>query len=129
MISMKKLWKKLTCSFFAALGMGTLVSCYGMPPNGFYTCVYGTVTDSSQNAVRGIKVTVKNNDTRSVDTTDEQGKYFIEFFAKQTEPLDYIIEFQDIDGDENGNFKLKTERIDFYNQDSLQKDIALEENQ
>ena len=128
MVTIRNKLKKIVWAILTTLGIGTLVSCYGMPPNGFYTCVQGTVTDSDTNAIQGIHVTVKNDGCRSVAETDEEGYYCVELFANKNKNLAYTIEFKDIDGTANGSFKPKSENVRFYNEDSFLKDVELEED-
>lgn len=120
--------KKIVYSVLGTLGMGTLVSCYGMPVNGFYSCVQGTVMDSGRNAIPEIQVSVRKNGYERVVTTDEDGYYCIEVLAENDSNYTCTLEFKDIDGAENGSFKTKTEVIRFDDEMFLQKDVQLEED-
>ena len=129
MFAIRRIWKKVICAVCAVLGIGTLVSCYGMPMNGYYTCVHGKVTDSEDNPVQGIQVTVqsvfRNNDNA---LTDEVGSYSVEVFALMGRSNIITLEFKDIDGAENGSFKTKSEKLDLNKSIELEKNIVLEED-
>ncbi|MCR4940066.1 MAG: radical SAM-associated putative lipoprotein [Treponemataceae bacterium] len=118
---------KLAYSILAALGMGTIVSCYGMPVNGYYSSVYGKVTAPGNNALQGIKVTISKGDSHNVTYTGAEGSYYLEFLVDYDNPA-YTIEFKDVDGSENGSFKTKSDSVSFNNDTIIKKDIELEEN-
>ena len=120
--------KKIVCSILGTLGIGTLVSCYGMPMNGFYSCIQGTVKDSERNAIPEIQVSVRYNGSERVISTDEDGYYCFEFFSENNRNFTCTLEFKDVDGAANGSFKTKTEVIRFSNEISFQKDVQLEED-
>ncbi|MCQ2591458.1 MAG: hypothetical protein MJ188_01630 [Treponema sp.] len=84
---MKKLtwtWKKIVSLIAGFLGIGTLVSCYGMPfdpesynPEYFIkgTVVGDTDNDGKTEPVQGIVVTAEHNSYRAY--TDEKGKFVL----------------------------------------------------
>lgn len=106
---MKKLkcsWKKFLALVAGFLGIGSLVSCYGMPiPVDLEDEYFGTVTgdiDGIEQPIPGILV-----ENRYVNViTDENGQYRI-----NSNPL-LSLSFTDIDGEENGSFDSKYIRIE-----------------
>ena len=101
-----------TCSskpVFIEEGMAVM---YGPPPDyARDVSIQGIVlSEITEKPIPGIKVSV--NDQSSIVYTDEEGKFTI-FVPQQDQ---YQLEFEDIDGPENGSFG------------PASKDIALEEN-
>lgn len=100
----------------AILGCSTLITaCYGVPPMSY--TVSGHVVDGvTGDPVEGIQIKVTERgaptaegeqqpqcDTISVRTTlsDEEGAFYIHFHDFEY-PYDVLLEWQDIDGEENG---------------------------
>ncbi len=125
------------CSLLAAFGCDTVFSndtvcMYGVPGN-FFT-IDGTVTDSENNPVKGIKITVrKSADTKTEEAdnaledddwldfseTDEDGKYSLFWNCFSSDGSTFYILAEDTDGEENGSFENKTVDVEF-----LKKDYA-----
>lgn len=124
-------WQKIITAILGVLGIGTLTSCYGMPLNGEFIEFTGKVfydhdNDSSTDPVpvSGIKVTGETTLPRTEPTMDysltgENGEFWFSFFksyedeARAAAPTpDYTITFTDIDGEDNGNLKDLTVKID-----------------
>ena len=101
-----------TCSSKPVTIGESLAVMYGPPPDFERdVSIQGIVlAESTEKPVPGIQVSVK--DLSSIVYTDEEGKFTI-FVPQQDQ---YQLEFEDIDGPENGSFG------------PTSKDIALEEN-
>lgn len=108
---MKKLtltWKKIISTILGFLGIGTLVSCYGMPLGYSSVFISGSVNgdidgdpDTPDQPIPDIEIRV-NDEYRS--TTNIEGKFF---FCLDYEGV-YKVSFVDVDNKENGSFKTKT---------------------
>lgn len=111
-------WKKILTLICGFLGIGTLVSCYGMPfdPE-FYPLdelidnVSGTIfgdidKDSNLDRVPGIKITATtiNNDEECISYSDKDGNFKIQFAGEYKNGQVNLL-FEDVDGEENGSFK------------------------
>nr|MBP3282343.1 carboxypeptidase regulatory-like domain-containing protein [Treponema sp.] len=99
-------WKKITGTILGVLGIGTLVSCYGMVEDDDLS-VYGTVTNSDGGKIKGIEVTLKNSSGNGTEktTTSDYGKYEFSYLSEGS----YTLTFKDVDGSDNGSYKEKTE--------------------
>ncbi len=112
-------FKKITTALLTTLGIGTLTSCYGMPPIDYGASwsanLYG---DEEMKPIKGIKATLRQGNTVIEETTSDEDGY-IEFSREGesyrtsicTEYVsDYFtVELSDIDGEANGGkFKSKT---------------------
>lgn len=125
------IWKKNVRFILGFLGIGTLVSCYGMPitenPLGgknylLQGCVYGDINgDGESERIPNIQVSSNYGTTK----TNENGEFKILGYTEpenviykynsETEEYNYnvkkifiALEFNDIDGEKNGNFKSMT---------------------
>lgn len=99
MEKIKWTWKKIVSLIAGFLGIGTLVSCYGVLPQGEELSISGTVTgevDGVEKPIPGIEVHTYENETK----TDKNGKYETTIFSY----CDYV-RFLDVDGEENGLFE------------------------
>ncbi|MBR1614946.1 MAG: radical SAM-associated putative lipoprotein [Treponema sp.] len=99
-------WKKITGTILGVLGIGTLVSCYGMVEDDDLS-VYGTVTNSDGGKIKGIEVTLKKSSGNKTETTttSDSGTYEFAYLSEGS----YTLNFKDVDGSENGSYKEKTE--------------------
>ena len=99
-------WKKITGTILGVLGIGTLVSCYGMVEDDDLS-LCGTVTDSAGGKIKGIEVTLKNSSGSKTETTttSDSGTYEFAYLSEGS----YTLNFKDVDGSENGSYKEKTE--------------------
>ena len=119
MAVLRKTWKKVTFTILTTLGLGTLTSCYGMPPT--YATedtpahIEGTVTSQDGTAIKGIKVTLKNGETElGSGLTDEDGTYLVEYILEDSiESMDFTLIYEDVDGEENGGFDSKSFSINY----------------
>lgn len=111
-------WKKLVAVVMGFLGIGTLVSCYGMPIdyNNFEVSgtVYGDIDgDGINEPIPGIGVSIDNKPSAyNYDSiTGADGK-FIQNSVFPTfddvSNLEYTLYFTDIDDEENGSFEDKS---------------------
>lgn len=116
---MKKItwtWKKILTLICGFLGIGTLVSCYGMPINYEPTdrisgCVVGDIDgDSEEEPVPGIKVTATVHDYEDDSekvfsaTTDKDGLFNIDL-EELYYPNEVMLKTEDVDGPANGSFE------------------------
>ncbi len=116
---MKKIkWnlKKTGVTLLGILGIGTLTSCYGMPPNPSSSFIEGKIKSGSEASIPGIEVSLFDKDGLLVSETisDKDGNYAICIFSDGK----YILKFKDIDGIENGKYKtletsVNVENVDF----------------
>lgn len=118
----KSTFKKIITSILGFFGIMTFTSCYGMPANESWISLSGTVTGDDDGSastpavpVKGIRVSVQDSAGNGLSSlTGEDGMYYMEM---ETEAdvipayLTYI--FEDIDGEENGSYKKKTETKEF----------------
>ena len=124
---MKKLtwtWKKIVTLICGALGIGTLVSCYGVvnPTQDVYS-LSGTVVDEEGMTIPGIKVSAvslqsweqedKPNDDSYYGSTKsrDDGTYYLSWEEAGAYPAHIYVE--DVDGDENGSFKNQLFDVDY----------------
>ena len=129
---MKKItwtWKKIVTLICGALGIGTLVSCYGVvnPTQEVYS-LSGSIVNEEGKTIPGIRVSAillktrgesddldypddfdYNGSTRS----DDDGTYYLSWEA-YGEYTAYIYA-EDVDGDENGSFKNQLFDVDYSN--------------
>ena len=117
---MKKLsekGRKALRAIYRVLGV-TAVSlifqaCYGMPPDmGDDVVIHGSVKSKTDVPIPGIKVSVE--DTTFYDLTDNDG-YFNIYMPRQDY---YTVNFEDIDGPENGVFKPRSMTVTTYQGES-----------
>lgn len=107
---MKWSWQKITALIAGFFGIGTLVSCYGMP-RGDSVEIKGTVTGLIDGELKPIpNISVYTQFDKAV--TDEKGEYVICGYLKRDSLL-----FEDEDLDNNGCFKpmyipLENEQVD-----------------
>lgn len=107
---MKWSWQKITALIAGFFGIGTLVSCYGMP-RGDSVEIKGTVTGLIDGELKPIPdISVYTQFDKAV--TDEKGEYVICGYLKRDSLL-----FEDEDLDNNGCFKpmyipLENEQVD-----------------
>ncbi len=97
---MKKIsWtaKKTFATAMGILGIGTLTSCYGMPPNQNNSYIEGQVKNgtSAESVVKGIKVTLLDSEGNEMysTTSDENG-----FYSFNVLTGGYSVKFEDVDG-------------------------------
>ncbi len=95
---------------------------YGMPANIFV--LEGTVTGENAAPVKGIKVGIKNPHYSEYDpdpshyytvteSTDENGKYKLEWKSYNEEEKLVELILEDVDGAENGSYSAKTVKVQF----------------
>lgn len=116
---MKKIkWnlKKTGVTLLGILGIGTLTSCYGMPPNPSSSFIEGKIKSGSEASIPGIEVSLFDKDGLLVSETisDKDGNYAICIFSDGK----YILKFKDIDGIENGKYKTLEMPVNVENIDS-----------
>lgn len=106
----KSLLKKLVTLVLGVLGIGTITSCYGMPPNGgeneFTGTVYASWIDEEsgeplREPLKHVMVSLRTLDRDmncllDIDFTDEEGHYFI-FTFSENENAELIFEPDNID--------------------------------
>ena len=101
-----------------------MVCMYGVPGN-FFT-VDGTVTDSQNNPIKGIKVkaeranSAQNEDVDDLHNseavfTDENGVYHLSWNDYDSNSFQFIISAEDVDGEANGSYDNKTINVSFSN--------------
>ena len=108
---MKKLtltWKKIISTILGFLGIGTLVSCYGMPlgydSKYISGSVYGDIDgdpETPDQPIPDIEVRVNDNEYKCI--TNHDGRFY---FSVDYEGS-YKISFIDVDNEENGSFENK----------------------
>ena len=108
--------KKTGVTLLGILGIGTLTSCYGMPPNQKASFIEGKIKSGSEKTIPGIEVSLFDKDGLFLSKTisDKDGNYAICIFSLGK----YILKFKDIDGIENGKYKtletsVNVEDVDF----------------
>ena len=114
-----KWWQKLLAALLSAMGLSSCLveqpDMYGMGPN--YAEISGTVTsdedadgDGENDPIPGIeaKVLDAEGNELSCDVTREDGRFFLDTNKMGSE---VTLTFTDIDGEENGLFKSKSEKI------------------
>lgn len=116
---MKKIkWnlKKTGVTLLGILGIGTLTSCYGMPPNPSSSFIEGKIKSGSEASIPGIEVSLFDKEGLLVSETisDKDGNYAICIFSDGK----YILKFKDIDGIENGKYKTLEMPVNVENIDS-----------
>lgn len=100
-------WKKIVGIIAGLLGIGTLVSCYGMPVGYGSVFVGGTVTSEEDDSpIVGIHVDVADGYRTGGIYTDENGFYEIlaEYDYYCEEDSGCTLRFTDEDGEENGGY-------------------------
>ena len=125
---MKKLtwtWKKIVTLICGALGIGTLVSCYGVvgpiepyEVNSF--SLDGKIVDEENKPVQGIQVSVKNKagDSNSIGAdisslSNNEGYFSLDWYDNNYDNRSFTIDIEDIDGEENGSFDNITKDIEY----------------
>lgn len=131
---LKWTWKKIITLIAGFLGIGTLVSCYGMPMDVEDISISGTVTSSTDNTpIKDIAVDlhIENGWVQNGRTyTNENGYYEINTYYEY--PRGYAVNkgyiiFTDEDGESNGGyFNSVEEEILKENEIPLKKDAALQ---
>lgn len=127
MIVISKKWKKLSYKILTALGIGMLTSCYGMPVTSNYSCVYGKVTGKDNKPIKGIKVSLDYNGITDTWFTDDEGCYSFEIIFGNDSDVSGSLIFEDVDGEENGSYNKKTEKIHLNEYGDCEKNVTLEE--
>ena len=131
-------WKKVVALIAGFLGIGTLVSCYGMPMDVEDISINGTVTSSIDNTpIKDIAVDLRiDNGWVSGPTfytkvyTNENGYYEINTYCEL--PRGYkinkgSISFYDEDGEANGGyFRSNIEEFTKENENPIHKDVILQ---
>ena len=126
---MKKItwtWKKIVTLICGALGIGTLVSCYGVVnPTEEIFSLSGTIVDEADNPIKGIKVSAGEPHTQGEDEeshdfdcykttySNDDGTYSLSWSSYGLYSVNVYVE--DIDGEENGSFNNKLFEIDYSN--------------
>lgn len=90
---------------------------YGTPSADYI--ISGMVTDSNDKPIKGIEVSASKSKSKSQDDdqiifkdiTDSEGNYRIEDLKAFPNASQYYVDFSDIDGEENGSFKAKTDSV------------------
>jgi hypothetical protein len=117
----RRVLRRIYQGFGAAAVSILFQACYGMPMDGDVTI--GGIVKSKSNSnvpIPGIKVSVEN---LSISTlTNGDGIFFIDVPERNS----YKLQFDDIDGPENGSYKTKTERFSL-SEAKASLDIQLEE--
>ena len=130
---MKKLtwtWKKIVTLICGALGIGTLVSCYGVVNiNEDIYSLSGTIVDEEGKTIPGIRVSAILLKTRGeydepddLDYPDDfdyngstkskdDGTYYLSWEEAGAYPAHIYVE--DVDGEENGSFKNQLFDVDY----------------
>ncbi len=96
---------KLLARILAILGFGSgLTACMYAPapmyaPLGKWFSARGYITDEAGYRIKGIKVSIGNGDRGLSDFTDAEGRYEI---SDRVDGDIALIEFEDIDGADNG---------------------------
>jgi putative lipoprotein (rSAM/lipoprotein system) len=95
---------------------------YGMPPD---RTIRGVVRSPAQEPIPGIKVSVKDLPSYN-DSTDSKGNFYVFHVPRQES---YELEFEDVDGDDNGgSFTTLTKKISYaQTNDSLVIKLELKE--
>ena len=108
-------WQKIVALIAGFFGIGTLVSCYGMPYDSRFSHtiedeyrvfggVYGDLDEDPETleSIRGIRVSALGES----DITDATGTYYLSLYEQLDEiPETFDIIFEDIDGEANGSFE------------------------
>ena len=131
---MKKLtwtWKKIVTLICGALGIGTLVSCYGVVNiNEDIYSLSGTIVDEEGKTIPGIRVSAilltrgeydepddldypDDFDYNGSTKSDDDGTYYLSWEAYGEYTAHIYAE--DVDGDENGSFKNQLFDVDYSN--------------
>jgi putative lipoprotein (rSAM/lipoprotein system) len=109
----KKAPRKLLRGLFAGLGLTTAAfvfqACYGTPQDmGLTVLIQGVVkSESTKKPIQGIKITLK--DRFQYGLTDNAGKF--QLYVPEYKL--YTLQFDDIDGAENGSYSSVEISIDF----------------
>ena len=106
----RRTWKRIVGGILGVIGIGTLVSCYGVVGDEDKFTIYGTVTgtasDGMEYTLSKIVVEISNTRTNFSDITRTNSAGYYEF--SKLEEGDYTLRFTDTDHDENyGTFKQK----------------------
>ena len=132
---MKKItwtWKKIVTLICGALGIGTLVSCYGVVniSEDIYS-LSGTIVNEEGKTIPGIRVSAillktrgeydepddldypDDFDYNGSTTSDDDGTYYLSWEAYGEYTAHIYAE--DVDGDENGSFKNQLFEVDYSN--------------
>ncbi len=108
MKKVKALYKKITQSVLALIGIGTLTACYGSPPPAGF--IEGSVhfihDDGTPIPVKNIDVTFTTGEASYYGITANDGSFFIQSYHYAQVPIE--LTFSDTDGDANGG-DFKTE--------------------
>jgi hypothetical protein len=118
--------RKILRKIYTGLGLTTVAlvfqACYGTPQTtGLDVLVRGTVKSKKTNApIKGIKVSAK--ELYQYELTDSSGKF--QFYVPQEE---ICIQFDDIDGTENGSYSSKEISFNLYATPMDLEDIFLDD--
>ena len=124
-------WKKFITLVLGILGIGTLTSCYGCPDYFEQYCsgtVRGSFKDSgTTEPVKDIKVELLSEGAL-LDTTctDEDGFFGVGADSSCTGEAELI--FRDIDGKQNGSWKLQKRKIQLNGNYIRKIEVTLEED-
>ena len=122
MVKLSEKSRKVLRRIYQGLGAATISilfqACYGMPMDDVH--IRGTVSSKANNPIPGIKVSVRN--ITSDHFTDIDGKFNINVYGQTA----YMLQFEDIDGPENGGSFKPLEKIIHYDDAETPLDIQLE---
>ncbi len=117
---------------YAILSLLGLTTACSKDDKGGVDCMYGTpiatfsvkgnVTDTDGQPIKGIRVKV---DYYTSTLTDEQGKFGfdkVQMIGFGNDSFNKQLEFQDIDGEENGSFEDKEINVTFIRDKDVQRD-------
>jgi len=101
MIKLSEKSRRVLRGIYQGLGAATISllfqACYGMPMDEESVTIQGKVSSKTDIPIPGIKVSVESSDHFS----NENGNFFI-YLPKQES---YKLQFEDVDGPENGSYK------------------------
>lgn len=109
MKKLKVLYKKITQSVLALIGIGTLTACYGSPPPAGF--IEGSVhfknDDGTEQPIKDIQVRLQTGGAPYDTYTDTDGSFLLQPFSNAVDPVS--LTFTDTDGEANGGeFTAKT---------------------
>lgn len=109
MKKVKALYKKITQSVLALIGIGTLTACYGSPPPADF--IEGSVhfihDDGTEQPIKDILVQFLTDGIKYDSYTEADGSFFLQAYTYAENPVS--ITFTDTDGEANGGeFTSKT---------------------
>ena len=100
------------------------VDMYGTPTN--YYILEGNIVDEENKPIEGIKVSVQANETDTYDKnelsfSEENGSFYLKWSRFPSDNMDFTINLEDIDGEENGSFNNRTLNVEYKNDDMIEK--------